>query len=298
VSALSINKEKYKKKEEKNTYTIRNLLPASAICPLALVAEAVLVHIHEPLSALEGQLRQGSGAISQFLERAGAVAVDDDISLEQQFLEYLAARRRLEVEIRAVLAHVDVDLEEGHVGQVRRRHLQHVGAVLGQDARDDRPGDDAAQLEDLDAAEDAVLGARLVLGQRDGRRGGLKGCDGPGREIDVVLAVRRGDEVLVLERGDAGLAQLLVLCLEFLNGELLDVRLDAVRDLLDGLEIGAVGGQADHVKCRVCLEGAVDVEIGVWGLGGVEVGGHATVGVGLGFKEVRIYPSVSFAMSC
>lgn len=253
-------------------YAISNLLPPRAIRPLAVVAKAVLIHIHEPLPALLRQRSQRRRAIAQLLERAGAVAVDHDISLLQQLVKDLAARRGLQVEVRAVLAHVDVELEERHVGEVRRCNLQHVRAVLGEDAPNHWAGDDAAQLEDFDASEHAGFSARYVL--REGHRGGggLERCDGPGGEGDVVFPVRSGDEVFVFKRCDAGLAEGLVLRLELVDGELLDVRLDALGDVLDGLEVRPVGRESDHVKCCVGLERAVDVEVGVGRRGRVEVG--------------------------
>ena len=171
-----------------------------------------------------------------------------------------------------MLAHVDVELEERHVGEVRRCDLQHVGAVLGEDAPNHRAGDDATQLEDFDAGEYARFSARCVLREGHGCGGGLEGCDGPGGEGDVVFPVRSSDEVFVFERCDAGLAEGLVLRLELVDGEFLDMRLDAIGDVLDGLEVRPVGGESDHVKCCVSLERAVDVEVGAGRSGRVEVG--------------------------
>lgn len=143
------------------TYTIRNLLPPRPPSPLALITEAVLIDIHEPLPPPPRHLRQRPRPVSKPLQRPGAVPVEDDVRLFEEPLKGPPAGGGLEVELGGPLAHVAVDLEEGHVAEPRARHLEHVGAVLAQDAAHHGPRDDAAQLEDLDAREDAPVGGGL-----------------------------------------------------------------------------------------------------------------------------------------
>jgi hypothetical protein len=125
--------------------------------PLALVPETVLIHIHIPPSPRGGALPERLGPITQLLQRPGPVPINKHVRLCQQRLELLPPLGRLEIQLGRVLAHVAIDLEEGHVAEVRARDFENVGAVLAQDAADGRAGDDAADLEDFDAREGSVV---------------------------------------------------------------------------------------------------------------------------------------------
>ena len=147
------------KREE--AYAVGNLLPSRSVCPFALVAKAVFVDIDDSLPALRGQLSKLLGAVAQLIKRARAVPVDDDIHILEQLLKQLPALWRLQVDVGRVLSHVAVHLEERHVAEVGAGHFEDVGAVLAEDSCDDGPGNDAAELEDLDARkEPAFLGPR------------------------------------------------------------------------------------------------------------------------------------------
>jgi hypothetical protein len=212
--------------------------------PLALVPETVLIHVHKPPPPRGGALPQRLGSVTQLLQRSGPVPVNKHVRLGQQSLELLPPLGRLEVQLGRVLAHVTIDLEEGHVAEVRARDLEHVGAVLAQDAADGRSGDDAADLEDFDAREGSVV-------VRDGE-GGWRGCgfdgvDAPGGDFDVGLAVGGLEELFVLEGLDACLAVLCVECLELGDGVALYGGFDGSYDVGVCLEVGLVRGEADHL---------------------------------------------------
>ncbi len=169
-----------------DTHTVCNLLPPRSARPLALVAEAVLVDVDDAPAPARRPLRQRLGPVAELLERPRPVAVDDHVRLVQQLLKDLAPLGRLQVEVGRALAHVAVDLEEGHVAEVGARDLEHVGPVLAQDARHDGAGNDAAHFEDLDAREHAPV---APIGQRARRRGRLERLHGPGRKLPVDLAL-------------------------------------------------------------------------------------------------------------
>jgi hypothetical protein len=99
--------------------------------------------------------------------------------------------------------------------------------------------------------------------------------------------MRRRDEILILQRRDARLSVLSVHLLQLLSRILLHRRLDDAHDLLVCVEVGSVGLQTDHFESRGGFERAVDVEVLlVFRL--VQVGGHASVGVGLRGEEVGV----------
>lgn len=189
------------------TYTVGNLLPARPMLPFALVAEAVLAHVHEPATALLGQRRQRPRAVAQPLDGARPVPVDDDVGLGQQAPEAAAALLGLEVELGGALAHVAVDLEEGHVAETRRRDLEHVGPVLGQRAPDDGPRDDAAQLEHLDAGQrSSPCAATAAAGGGEWTRWSLRLelVDAPRRELHVCPALFLSVSGISSERESVG----------------------------------------------------------------------------------------------
>ncbi len=76
-----------------------------------------------------------SGEKPRACERAGAIALREDVGLAaaSAFMVSTPAGRQ-EVDPGAALAVAGVHQQLGLVGQVRRRHMQHVGAVLRQHA--------------------------------------------------------------------------------------------------------------------------------------------------------------------
>ncbi|TKW52749.1 hypothetical protein CTA1_7514 [Colletotrichum tanaceti] len=287
---------------KRKTYAVGDLLPSGPLPPLPLVAEAVLAHVDEPPAAPLGHLRQVGGAVAELLQRAGPVPVEHDVGLGQQGLEAPPAVLGLEVEFRRALAHVAVDLEEGHVAEARARDLEHVGPVLGQDAADDGPRDDAAQLEHLDAGQDAPVVRRAR--QRRRRCRGFQDVDAPRRQSEIRGALaeegekggvsstkhrsqpetsRRkthvwcSDKVLVLEDGDARLAFLAVHTLQLLRREVLHVRLDRLDDCVVVFQVRSEGFQPDHAERGRRLEGSVDVVVFAWPFRLVQVGRHAAI---------------------
>jgi len=97
--------------------TVRNLLPAGARRPLANMAEAVLGDVDEAAVALARDLQQAARAVAQARQRPRPVSVEHHVGIAQQRVEGRAPAAAPQVQLRRVLAHVHVHLEERHVAQ-------------------------------------------------------------------------------------------------------------------------------------------------------------------------------------
>ena len=133
---------------------------------------------------LQGSDLLGREAVT--CDRARSVALGEDVGVAQQRLRAFDVRRLVEVEPGTALAVAGVHQQLGLIGQMRRRDVQYVGAVLGQDAAAGRPGQHARQVEHAHAGERSV-----ALWQRSRRRiADLHDVDQ--RQARDCLAVRMG----------------------------------------------------------------------------------------------------------
>ena len=98
-------------------------------------------------------------------ERAGPIALGEDVGLAHQAVQGLDAGRLAQVDPGAALAVSGVHQDFGLVGQVRRRDVQHLGAVLRQHAAAGRAGQHAREIEHAHAAQ------RTIASSGSGRGG-------------------------------------------------------------------------------------------------------------------------------
>ena len=106
-----------------------------------------------------------SGAEAVLGDGARPIALDENIGLPQQRCERLAAGGLAQIDLRRELAAPGVDHQRLHRRQMRGRDVEHVGAVGRERAPAHRAGDDARQVQHLDAGE-----RPLARGQRLRRR--------------------------------------------------------------------------------------------------------------------------------
>ena len=113
------------------TYAICDLLPSSAASPLALISEAVFIHVNNAFSALLGQRSHGLCSIAKLIQCSGTVAIYDDIHVIQELLKLLSSSLGLQIKICCNLAHVTINLEKWHIGKVWTGYLQNIGTIFG-----------------------------------------------------------------------------------------------------------------------------------------------------------------------
>ena len=102
------------------------------------------------------QLRRLLGAEAVLGDRAGPVALHENVGLTQQRGELLPRARVAQIEMRGKLAAAVVDHQRFHRRQMRRGDQQHVGAVRSERAPAHRPGNHAGEVQHLDAGQRAV----------------------------------------------------------------------------------------------------------------------------------------------
>ena len=133
-------------------------------------------------------------------QRAGTIPLGEDVGVLQKRLHRLDARRLAQVDPGAALAVAGVHQQFGLIGQVRRRDVQYVGAVLRQHAAARGAGQHAREIEGANARQWPV-----ALGQRLGRRvADLHDVDQ--RQLGDGDAVRMGVPLLAAARQAADAA--------------------------------------------------------------------------------------------
>ena len=110
-----------------------------------------------------------------------AEVVDDHVAGGRQALGEIDAARIAHVEDEAPLAAIQIAEEPAAALAEVERHraldLDHLGAVVGEDARGDRAGDDVGEVEDANAVEDpagTLPVARASRGLPPGERSGCR----------------------------------------------------------------------------------------------------------------------------
>jgi hypothetical protein len=119
-------------------------------------------YVHDPRPhprhILRGEAERGDGT--------GPIALHENVCVANEPGKRLARGRLAQIEMRRQLAAAGVDDERFHPRQMRRGDQQDIGAVHGEGAPAHRAGDDARQIEHLDAAKRA-------FGNREGLRRGI-----------------------------------------------------------------------------------------------------------------------------
>ena len=132
-------------------------------------------------------LGQRRGSQPERVERAGPVALDDDVGLREQFLHGPPVRRAGEVQDDVPLADAGVDQPAAVVGQPRAVDPQHVGAVGRERAGGHRAGDDPGEVEDAQAVGGSVGGPA----RRATRRSVIRGSARDRRALRMLAPLRR-----------------------------------------------------------------------------------------------------------